>query len=62
MIALFKVVTMVATLLVAALGVLYVLEFFSDEQVRDLIEKAMKISAIFVGAGTVVVLLYGGKK
>lgn len=59
MFAVIKLVMMVATLLIAALGVLHVLEFFNDTQMRDMVEKTIKISAIFVGAGVVITLLHG---
>lgn len=61
MMAALKLIVMVATLFLAALGVLYVLELFNDAQLRDLVEKTLKIVGIVIVASIVFVLLYGNR-
>ena len=56
-----KIIGMIATVLVSILAILYILDIFSAEAVKDAIIKSIAVSGILAVASLVIVLISSSK-
>ena len=62
MINFLKAMTLLTTLIIAVIAILYVLDYFSDEYIKELVVKVLKIMAIITGVSFVTILLTNNRE
>ena len=62
MINFMKAMTLLTTLIIAVIAILYVLDYFSDEYIKELVVKVLKIMAIITGVSFVTILLTNNRE